>query len=123
MMLISKRSRRKSNLFDSRFRTGEGSDFPLRQFMRCKEEFSGGLVHLVLLGAFFGTLLGFGKTLNSLFIKHGADLNPAFRWIALGLLLFFLLSVLRRLFHKILDLRDIRREMSILKNEMGSSEK
>ncbi len=121
-MLISKRSRRKSSLFDSRFRTGEGTDFPLRQFMRCKEEFSGGLVHMVLLMAFFFTLLGFGKTLNTLFLRHGADQNPAFRWIALGALFLFLLSVLRRVLHKILDLRDIRKEMAVLKIEMSQSE-
>ncbi len=121
-MLISKRSRRKSTLFDSRFRSGEGADFPLRQFMRCKEEFSGGLVHLVLLLAFFVTLMGFGKTLNTLFLTHGADLNPAYRWMALGFLVLFLLSVLRRIVHKILDLRDVRREMVFLKVEMGRSE-
>ncbi|MCP4290749.1 MAG: hypothetical protein GY780_02800 [bacterium] len=119
MMLISKRSRRKSELFDSRFRNGEGSDFPLRQYMRCKEEFSGGLVHLVLLAAFFGTLLGFGDTLNNLFLKHGTDLNPGYRWIALGLLVIFLLSVLRRILHKVLDLKDVRKEMALLKTEMS----
>ena len=120
-MLISKRYRRKSTLFDSQFRTGEGGDFPLRQYMRGKEEFSGGLVHLVLLIAFFVTLMGFGKTLNTLFLNHGADLNPAYRWVALGSLVMFLLSVLRRVVHKMLDLRDVRREMAILKIEMGRS--
>ncbi len=121
MMLISRRSRRKSSQFDSRFRSGEGGDFPLRQYMRCKEEFSGGLVHLILLGAFFVTLLGFGKTLNNLFLRHGTELNPAYRWLALGLLVIFLLSVLRRVIHKIQDLRDVRREMAFLKEEMRRS--
>ena len=120
-MLISKRSRRRSDLFDSRFRSGEGADFPLRQLMRCKEEFSGGLVHLFLLGVFVVTLLGFGKTLNTLFNNHGSDLNPAYRWLALAMLLLFVLSVLRRLFHKILDLRDMRREMAIIREEMSNS--
>ncbi len=107
-------------MFDSQFRSGEGGDFPLRQYLRCKEEFSGGLVHLVLLGAFFVTLVGFGNTLNNLFQRHGSEINPAYRWLALGLLLIFLLSVLRRVVHKVLDLRDIRREMAFLKNEMRS---
>ena len=89
--------------------------------MRCKEEFSGGLVHMVLLGAFFITLLGFGQTLNTLFNRHGDGLNPSYRWLALGFLLLFLLSVLRRFVHKILDLRDIRREMAALKDEMAQS--
>lgn len=121
MMLISKRSRRRSTLFDSRFRSGEGTDFPLRQLMRGKEEFSGGLVHMVLLGAFLVTLVGFGKAVNSLFNNHGADLNPAYRWLALGMLLLFILSVLRRFIHKILDLRDVRREMALIREEMRNS--
>ena len=121
-MLISKRSRRKSVLFDSRFRSGEGADFPLRQYMRGKEEFSGGLIHLALLGAFFVTLVGFGRTLNNLFLRHGTDLNPSYRWFALGLLVVFILSVLRRIVHKVLDLRDVRREMALLKNEMRRSQ-
>ncbi len=95
-MLISKRSRRKSAMFDSRFRSGEGVDFPLRQYLRCKEEFSGGVIHLILLVAFVITLLSFGKTLNNLFLNHGEDTNPAYRWMALGALLVFVLSILRR---------------------------
>jgi hypothetical protein len=121
MMLISKRSRRKSSQFDSRFRSGEGTDFPLRQHMRCKEEFSGGLVHAILLLVFLFTLVGFGKTLNELFLVHGSDLNPAYRWVALGILLLFVLSVLRRLIHKIQDLREVRQEMAALKTEMTRS--
>ncbi len=120
-MLISKRSRRKSTLFESQFRNGEGGDFPLRQYLRCKEEFSGGLVHLVLLGAFFVTLIGFGNTLNNLFLRHGPEASPSYRWLALGVLLIFVLSVLRRVIHKVLDLRDVRREMAFLKDEMRRS--
>ncbi len=50
--MLQRKHRRPSAMFDSRFRDGSGGDFPLRQFLRCKEEFSGGLVHLLLLGAF-----------------------------------------------------------------------
>ena len=93
----------------------------MRQYMRCKEEFSGGLVHLVLLGAFFVTLVGFGNTLNNLFLRHGTHTSPSYRWLALAMLLVFVLSVLRRIIHKVLDLRDVRREMVFLKKEMRRS--
>lgn len=121
-MVFSRKSRRPSAMFDSRFRDGRGGDFPLRQFLRCKEEFSGGLVHLVLLGAFIVTLIFFGRTLNNLFIAHGSDLNPIYRWGALFLLGIFVLSIIRRLYYKVIELREIRREMDRLRIEMRNPE-
>ena len=56
-MLISKNSRRKSEQFESRFRDGLGGDFPLRQYLRCREDFTSGLIHLIVLGAFAFTLV------------------------------------------------------------------
>ena len=52
-MLISKRSRRKSDVFESRFREAGGADFPLRQYLRCREDFASGLVHPASAGAFW----------------------------------------------------------------------
>jgi hypothetical protein len=121
-MMFEKRSRRPSTMFDSRFRDGSGGDFPLRQFMRCKEEFSGGVVHLFLLVAFIFTLGLFTRTVDNLFSAHGEDLNPLYRWLALGLLVIFTLSVVRRLYYKVLELREIRREMGRLREEMRQPE-
>jgi hypothetical protein len=121
-MLISKRSRRKSERFDSRFRDGSGGDFPLRQYLRCREDFSSSLVHLVLLVAFVVTLIVFGRAVNSLFDRHGADLNPWFRRGTLVLLAVFVLSVLRRLYYKVVDLKEIRREMARLQTEFRHRE-
>lgn len=120
--MFEKRTRRASPLFDSRFRDGKGGDFPLRQFLRCKEEFSGGIVHLLLLGCFAVTLGFFTRTLNGLFLAHGTDLSPFYRWGALTLMAIFILSVLRRLYYKVLELREIRREMDRLRQEMRQSE-
>ncbi len=114
-MLISKRSRRKSELFASRFRAGEG-DFPVRQYLRCREDFSSGVVHALLLVAFAVLLVLFGRTLGDLFDRHGADLNPWFKRAALAAMGIFILSVLRRLYYKVMDLREIRREMAHLKS-------
>lgn len=121
-MVFAKRSRRPSPIFDSRFRDGRGGDFPLRQFLRCKEEFSGGLVHLLLQVIFVVTLGFFGRTLNNLFTSHGGDLNPVYRWAALGLLGLFILSVVRRLYYKVRELGEIRREMERLRIEMRNTD-
>ncbi len=113
-MLSLKRSRRKSHVFESRFRDGRAGDFPLRQYLRCREDFSSGVVHTILLAAFIVTLVGFGRTLMHLFDGHGANLNPLYRWASLGLMALFVLSVLRRLYYKVMELREIRREMARL---------
>jgi len=113
-MLISKRSRRKSELFTSQFRDG-GVDFPVRQYLRAREDFASGLVHLVLLAAFLVTIALFGRTLDHLFATHGAHLDPWWRRGVLALWGLFGLSVLRRLYYKVGALREIRREMAALK--------
>jgi hypothetical protein len=114
-MLISKRSPRRSEVFASRFRDGAAAEFPVRQYLRCREDFASGLVHLVLLGAFLVTLVFFGRTLDHLFAAHGEGLDPWYRRGALILWGVFCLSVLRRLYYKVGALREIRREMAALK--------
>ena len=120
--MLQRKHRRPSAMFDSRFRDGSGGDFPLRQFLRCKEEFSGGLVHLLLLGAFAVTVGLFTKTINNLFLAHGTELNPVYRWVAVGLLVVFILSVIRRLYYKVMELREIRHEMDRLRQEMRQAD-
>jgi len=116
-MLISRRSRRKSKLFDSKFRDGGGGDFPVRQYLRCREDFTSGLVHILLYVAFAVTLVMFTFTLDDLFTVHGAHLNPWFRRGALFMMALFVLSILRRLYYKVMELRDIRTEMHRLKSD------
>ena len=111
MMLISKRSRKRSDLFESRFRNGQVGDFPLRQYLRCREDFGTGILHAVLIVVFIITLLGFSRTLGHLFDSHGADLKPWYKWGTLSLMGLFVLSVLRRLYYKLLELKEIRMAM------------
>jgi hypothetical protein len=117
-MLISKRSRRKSDRFDSRFRDGGGGGFPLRQYLRAREDFASGVVHAVLLTAFALTLVAFGRTIHGLFLKHGADVSPWFHRLALAAMGVFVLSVLRRLYYKVRELGEIRREIRLLREEI-----
>ena len=121
-MLISKRSRRKSDAFESRFRNGMGGSFPLRQYLRCREDFSAGLVHAFLTLVFIVTLVVFGRTIGHLFDSHGADLSPWLKRGALALVGLFVLSVLRRLYYKVLELREIRREMAHLQSVFREQE-
>ena len=121
-MLISKRSRRKSEQFESRFRDGSGADFPLRQYMRCREDFTSGLVHAVLYVAFVVTLVMFTFSISDLFEAHGKNLNPWIPRAAVILMVFFILSVLRRLYYKVVDLRQTREEMARLKEEFRNAD-
>ena len=122
-MLISKRSRRKSEMFDSRFRDGSGGDFPLRQYLRCREDFSSGILHILLYVAFVVTLVFFTRAILHLFTAHGADLSPWFRRGALLLMGLFILSVLRRLYYKVVDLKETRVEMKRLKEEFRNQDR
>jgi hypothetical protein len=115
-MLISKRSRRKTDAFESRFRGGDAGDFPLRQYLRCRDDFSSGLVHAGLTLVFAVTLVAFGRTLDNLFDSHGTQLNPWLRRMALLMVGLFVLSVLRRLYYKVRELAEIRREMARLQS-------
>jgi hypothetical protein len=89
--------------------------------MRCREDFSSGLVHLGLYAAFVVTLVMFTISIGDLFAAHGQDLNPWFARGAVVLMALFILSVLRRLYYKVVELRRIREEMARLKSEFRES--
>ena len=108
-------------MFESRFRSGGGTDFPLRQYLRCREEIATEAVQAVLTLAFAVTLALFARPLNALFENHGPNLNPLYKWLALAALFVFIVSVLRRLYIKIATIREIRREMTRLKEEFRQS--
>ncbi len=117
-MLTTRRSRRKSEIFDSRFRDGTGGDFPLRQYLRCKEDLFSSVVHLCILVAFAATVAFFSRTVWILFDNHGSHLNPAYRWCAVGIVWLFVLLLVRRAFKKVVHLRDTRQEMKDLKQQI-----
>ena len=121
-MLISKRSRKKSEMFDSRFRDGRGGDFPLRQYLRCREDFSSGLLTTLIFVAFIVTLVFFTRAILHLFSAHGADLSPWYRRGVLFMMGLFILSVLRRLYYKVVDLKETRVEMKRLKEEFRNQD-
>ncbi|MBK7188286.1 MAG: hypothetical protein IPH86_06280 [bacterium] len=114
-MLISKRSPRTSERFPGRFGDGAPGDFPLRQYLRLREDLSVRTVHAALTAMLFILIIVFGKTFDGLFRIHGAGLNPWYRRGVGVLVVIFALSVSRRLYYKLMEMRQIRREMSELR--------
>jgi hypothetical protein len=114
-MLISKKSPRTSQLFASRFGDGDLGDFPLRQYLRLREDLALGAVHTSLIAILLVLIIVFGKAFDGLFRAHGAGLNPLYRPAIWVLVAIFALSVMRRLYYKLVGLRQIRREMIMLR--------
>lgn len=114
-MLISKKSPRTSERFASRFGSGSTGDFPLRQYLRLREDFGAGILHAALTAMLVVLIFVFGRSFDGLFRTHGAGLSPWYRRGMWVLVVVFALSVLRRLCYKLLAMREIRREMGELK--------
>ncbi len=119
-MLITRKSRRSSDLLRSRFRDG-GGDFPLRQYMRCREELFSSVIHALLLAAFLVTLVYFGRTLWQLFAVHGAELSPWYRRVSMFGMAVVILFVTIRFWRKIGDIREVRQEMTHLKSQFPTA--
>jgi hypothetical protein len=114
-MLISKKSPRTSARFASRFGDRSIGDFPLRQYLRLREDLTLGAVQTSLTALFLVLILVFGKAFDGLFNSHGAGLSPWYRRGVWFLIAIFALSVARRLYYKLVGLRQIRREMKDLR--------
>jgi hypothetical protein len=114
-MLISKKSPRPSQRFASRFGDGGRGDFPLQQYLRRREDLALGAVHALLTAVLLVLIIIFGRALDGLFRAHGAGLNPLVRLAVWVLVALFALSVMRRLYYKLVGLRQIRREMNVLR--------
>lgn len=110
-MLISKRSRRESKLFKSRFGDPQSLDFALRQYHRCREEYYSTFLHGILLLAFGVLVALFGRAVWHLFIRHGEQAAPIWRYLSLGAVMLMLASIIRRVVGKVADLKELRRDM------------
>jgi hypothetical protein len=119
-MLISRKSRGRDDPYQSRFKTGEGVQFPLRQYLRCREDLFSGSVHLLILVAFTVTMIVFARTIDGLFVSHGSDLNPWYRRGALVVIIMLVLSLLRRIWKKFIYLRETLHEMRELRDQFRS---
>jgi hypothetical protein len=118
-MLISRRSRRTSKVFRSRFGDDTGLAFPLRQYLRCREGLISGALHFLLLVAFTVAIILFGHTVDNLLRRHGAELAPWIRWATLVAFAALVLLLIRRLVVRVRELRETWRELGRWKAEMS----
>ncbi len=111
-MLNSKRYRRTSDLFRSRF-LAAGEDAALIRDARRLREYLAGQAILASLQVGFLVALGlFSRTVWNLFARHGEALNPWFLRVSLfGILVCFLL-VGRRLLARIGEIRAVRADLA-----------
>jgi hypothetical protein len=119
-MLITRKSPRRSKAFRSRFSEGN-VDFPIRQYLRCRDEIYSGIIHAILLLAFLVALVYFGKTLWQLFARHGAELSPWYRRGAMTGMTVMILFVALRFWLKVRNLREVRDEMKYLKSQLPTA--
>ncbi len=119
-MLISKRSRktqRSDSPFHSRFRQIE-ADFPLRQYLRCRDEFTQRIIHSAVLSGIIVALVLFGRTLHHLFQRHGALVSPWYERTALFALAVVCWLLVRRIWRNLTTLRELRAEMGVLRSRI-----
>lgn len=114
-MLISKRSRRARDRVFAGPGAGDPGDFPLRRYMRLREDFGAGAAHAALLGLLVVFVLALGRNAGVAFRAHGKLLNPWYGRVLWMLITIFTLSVGRLLYYKCMGLRRIRREMAALR--------
>lgn len=114
-MLISKKSPRPSD----RFFTGAGADdpanFPLRRYMRLREDFGSLAAHSLLVALLVVLVWALGRAAAVAFRVHGKSLSPWYSRAVWMLIAIFTLSAVRVLYYRCRELRRIRREMRQLR--------
>lgn len=114
-MLISKKSPRPSERFFTGPGTGDPGDFPLRRYMRLREDFGAGAAHVTLTILLIILVVALGRVAGAVFARHGKGLTPWYGRCVWMLIAIFTLSAGRVLYYKLRELRRIRREMSQLR--------
>jgi hypothetical protein len=110
-MLTSKRSRRKSDVFRSRFLDAGHEAAPLRNARRLREYLAGQVVQGLLQLGFLVAMVYLGRALVHLFERHGADLNPWYLRVCLVGIGVSCLLVARRLLLRIKDILETHRDL------------
>ncbi len=118
-MLITRKSRKPSDdsPFRSRFRSGDGAAFALRQYMRAREEVYQRVVVTAVQAVFAVFLLLFARTLHQLFSAHGRDLSNWVEIVCQGVLLLVVGVVIRRVVRNIREIRELRQELKALRED------
>ncbi len=120
-MLISKKSPRPSERFFTGPGNGNPGDFPLRRYMRLREDFGTGAAHASLTILLIVLVVALGRVVGIVFARHGKGLTPWYGRCVWMLIAIFTLSAGRVLYYKLRELRRIRREMSQLRATFRNS--
>ncbi len=114
-MLISKKSPRPSERFFTGPGTGDPGDFPLRRYMRLREDLGSGAAHATLTVLLIILVVALGRGAGVVFARHGKGLSLWYGRCVWMLIAIFTLSAGRVLYYRLRELRRIRREMSQLR--------
>lgn len=120
-MLISKKSPRPNDRYFTGPGSGHPGDFPLRRYMRLREDLGAGAAHVILTILLIILVVALGRVAGAVFARHGKSLAP---WYGRGvwmLIAIFTLSAGRVLYYRLRALRRIRREMSQLRAKFRDS--
>ena len=115
-MLISKRSPRRSDRFPSRLGDGGPGGLPLGQYLHLRETLGACAVHVVLLATLVVLLACLAVSSDTMLRALRPGSGSWLRLLSGVLMLIFTLSAGRRLYYKVVEMRQIWRRMSGLRN-------
>jgi uncharacterized membrane protein len=94
------------------------ANFPLRQYRRCRDDFFTGVVQTVLLLALVVAFAVFTRTLWMVLQRHSSAVSPWFSRLIVLALCIMVLAGLWRVWRRLQALREIRREMKMLRQQL-----
>jgi hypothetical protein len=124
VMLITRKSRRGNssiNKYESRF-TGKAGSFPLRQYLRAKDEIISKSVLTLIYAGFGIALFLFSKTVYSLFNMHGQHLHISVKWLTVTVVVILALISIYRCYRSIKEIVSIRAEIADYKEQIKQAE-
>lgn len=122
-MLITKKLRKNkssSTAYKSRF-SGDAGSFPLRQYMRAKDELVSRTIMAVIFAAFAIALSIFSKTVFFLISRHGQNLHNLTKWFAACFILILVVVALYRCYRCIGEIITIRKDIKCYKEQIAQS--
>jgi len=122
-MLITKKLRKNkssSTAYKSRF-SGDTGAFPLRQYLRAKDEIISRSILAVIFAGFAIALLVFSKTIYFLISRHGQNLHYSTKWFAAGFVLILVVVALYRCYRCIREVKTIQQDIKCYKEQIAQA--
>ncbi|MCP4145082.1 MAG: hypothetical protein GY752_07325 [bacterium] len=116
-----RKSKSSSTAYKSRF-SGDAGAFPLRQYLRAKDELISRSIFAVIFAGFAIALLVFSKTVFFLISRHGQHLHNSTKWLAAGFVLILVVVSLYRCYRCVGEVITIRQDIKCYKEQIAQSE-